>query len=253
MTCTAVSVPSSSGHRPDAMAGRHEPTDAVSVPSSSGHRPDSMHEADYAPWTGLSPFFIRASAGRRIDGNAGRCALVSVPSSSGHRPDADRHHGAAGAGRVSVPSSSGHRPDRRQCTTLARRHRSQSLLHQGIGRTAPSTSLPSSAGRLSPFFIRASAGRSERTCMPSTAWSQSLLHQGIGRTHARTPGHRLLVWSQSLLHQGIGRTLLRYAWQVLALSQSLLHQGIGRTASRSAVAMCRWSQSLLHQGIGRTD
>ena len=169
-----------------------------------------------------------------------------------------------------IRASGGHirRRDMRQ------EHSSQSLLHQGIGRTRRPSLL---------------------TMVPK---SQSLLHQGIGRTWV----FGLLVhnqWSQSLLHQGIGRTNLRIwetqmslvsvpsssghradladdqhqlryirlspffirasggpfrktaATQQLA-SQSLLHQGIGRTWNTWPIAKHAVSQSLLHQGIGRT-
>ena len=156
----------------------------------------------------------------------------------------------------------------------ARRASSQSLLHQGIGRT-------------------------ERVGdAPRRRKSQSLLHQGIGRTaknHHSTRARRVSVpsssghrpdepsfpppppfaglspffirasagplgcvvqreaeMSQSLLHQGIGRTIDEYADNNCPLSQSLLHQGIGRTLLGRWNTCYKPSQSLLHQGIGRT-
>ena len=104
---------------------------------------------------------------------------------------------------------------------------SQSLLHQGIGRTW-------------------------RAVDADTAHqSQSLLHQGIGRTGSRSSSEEAFP-SQSLLHQGIGRTEMPYPAAPGVASQSLLHQGIGRTRHDHCWNVFQKSQSLLHQGIGRT-
>ena len=151
---------------------------------------------------------------------------------------------------------------------------SQSLLHQGIGRTSLGrctatnwrVSVPSSSGhrpdyarinkfgctcRLSPFFIRASAGPIIPREWVDQDWSQSLLHQGIGRTPWPVTVTRAAM-SQSLLHQGIGRTKVRVEKLLPPASQSLLHQGIGRTGWVGFCDEHAKSQSLLHQGIGRT-
>ena len=81
----------------------------VSVPSSSGHRPDMIVGVCASAIVGLSPFFIRASGGL-ADLRQGPSAEVSVPSSSGHRADRTGRENRL-VSLVSVPSSSGHRPD----------------------------------------------------------------------------------------------------------------------------------------------
>ena len=127
-----VSVPSSSGHRADSRLRKLGTHHLVSVPSSSGHRADGLGVEE-----------------KSVPG-------VSVPSSSGHRAD-PLEIMLSNAVSVSVPSSSGHRADPRVVRTGHERL-SQSLLHQGIGRTE--------------------AG----LCAGAVVGSQSLLHQGIGRT-----------------------------------------------------------------------
>ena len=155
-------------------------------------------------------------------------------------------------GRVSVPSSSGHRPDASSGTVECVGERSQSLLHQGIGRTDSLGSAARHGERLSPFFIRASAGRCRPTRAASEFESQSLLHQGIGRTRLR--------WQASSWRSCLSPFFIRASagpasaacWrQCNGLSPFFIRASAGRLVigyRRRRVG----SQSLLHQGIGRT-
>ena len=143
------------GRTPD-VAPRCRRT-AVSVPSSSGHRPDDVDRLNDLFRDGLSPFFIRASAGRGEIGPLG----ADIKSQSLLHQGIGRTAISANIVnqlRVSVPSSSGHRPDIKSSPLWQVLDGSQSLLHQGIGRT---------------FALGA---------IVVLVLSQSLLHQGIGRT-----------------------------------------------------------------------
>ena len=137
---------------PQAHAERLSP---FFIRASAGHFPGGMARSVWR----LSPFFIRASAG-----HAEKCAINAIGGSQSllHQGIGRTHAGSLPglSHQVSVPSSSGHRPDVEMIRSV---HDipSQSLLHQGIGRTL--VSCPRRGGlRLSPFFIRASAGRDKQ-------------------------------------------------------------------------------------------
>ena len=217
----------------------------------------------------LSPFFIRASAGPVSKPVIRSQRGVSVPSSSGHRPDSIVTKSAIfrssqsllhqGIGRTMLPAC------------LITFVRSQSLLHQGIGRTSHNCSAEE-AESLSPFFIRASAGRVFplpmeiriglspffiRASAGLKGYDKEVTGPGLSpffirASAGRLPSPRRLSETVSVPSSSGHRPDPQSLW-LLAVdgSQSLLHQGIGRTfLYRSGGS--RASQSLLHQGIGRT-
>ena len=223
--------------------------DVVSVPSSSGHRPDGI-DAHSGHALGLSPFFIRASAGpdRTLARQGWSCLSPFFIRASAGRPSA---------------------------RTLARRHRSQSLLHQGIGRTHAPTSWPQQCnasqsllhqgiGRtlciadkeyctgLSPFFIRASAGRGQTPAIGSGLVSvpSSSGHRPDLDCDTHGKSFAVSVPSSSGHRPDISRSVV--AMMPFGLSPFFIRASAGRTIV--PLSRSHWrSQSLLHQGIGRTE
>ena len=178
--------------------------ECVSVPSSSGLRPDG--ELSTGGHITMFQFLLHQDFGRTSGVHeTGACLWVSVPSSSGLRPDPRVHHRGEcdefqfllhqdfgrteGEGfmdrdtMVSVPSSSGLRPD---------------IALMIVGAVL-AVSVPSSSG------LRPDRGG---VCIKAPFGFQFLLHQDFGRTVLGVYGE-ILQGFQFLLHQDFGRTVSR--------------------------------------------
>ena len=154
--------------------------------------------------SGLSPFFIRASAGRRT-GRAMRPQIRLSPffirASAGRRLP-NRQHARIRLSPFFIRASAGRSLRWIRAATVE----SQSLLHQGIGRTSCDSRAIGSDSSLSPFFIRASAGPD---CSQADAQAADVsVPSSSGHRPDRYVSRysRVQLRSQSLLHQGIGRT-----------------------------------------------
>ena len=263
----------------------------VSVPSSSGLRPDE-HQADGASGVRFQFLLLQDFCRTRKMGDISQ-RYVSVPSSSGLRPDGiyrGRQRYVVfqflllqDFGRtppffyttyllfVSVPSSSGLRPDGERVAGTPP-GRFQFLLLQDFGRTK-TFEIKRMGGSFSSFFFRTSAGPGS-TGRQRIRRFQFLLLQDFGRTRPTPRGRRPGTF-QFLLLQDFGRTQHQQPVGGCVRFQFLLLQDFGRTnrpalpraglvsvpsssglrPDRSGrVAADRFSfQFLLLQDFGRTD
>ncbi len=245
MAIAQVSVPSSSGLRPDSTSVSKRSARCVSVPSSSGLRPDPV-AAPPPPPAGFSSFFFRTSAGLMVHRDQVR-STVSVPSSSGLRPDTGGRQRRRELD-VSVPSSSGLRPD-----AVPRRLDSAWGFSSFFFRTSAGHrrhGRPREAAGFSSFFFRTSAGplpspphQGFRVSVPSS----SGLRPDVIRSRAATA-----AVFQFLLLQDFGRTIhARYsACSLVSVpsSSGLRPDKLDRAASHDT----RF-QFLLLQDFGRTN
>ncbi len=209
--------------------GRTQPTHAqrrvgVSVPSSSGLRPDcGFQRGNGMP--GFSSFFIRTSAGRET-----RCEsstfFVSVPSSSGLRPDSLSISIGGGRGfqfllhqdfgrTRSVPP--GDQPTGFS-SFFIRTSAGRSLLC--LGRRVP---------RFSSFFIRTSAGQTgEEKWHVRIRFSSFFIRTSAGPKNLSLRYERE-GFSSFFIRTSAGRPVFLY--REGDVFQFLLHQDFGRTAN----------------------